>query len=89
MSIVDAVFLRHPRNHGEGYTEHARFAAGVGGRMVLGGLACLVHAVLPCAFTTTGSRTVRDLSERLAARRGDRAPSRSRGLDHDGGRVRG
>ena len=89
MSIVDAVFLRHPRDQGEGYAEHARFAAGVGGRMVLGGLACLVHAVVPCAFTTTGSRTVRDLSERLAARRRDGASARSRGLDHDDGRVRG
>ena len=89
MSIVDVVFLRHPRDHGEGYGEHARFAAGVGGRMVLGGLACLVHAVVPCAFTTTGSRTVRELSERLAARRRDHAPARSRAPDGDGARVRG
>lgn len=47
--LVDTLFLRHPRTQGEGYLQHARIAGEVGGGMVLGGLACFVHAVLPCA----------------------------------------
>ena len=75
--ILQRLILRHCREQDEGYLEHARFAGAVGSRMVLGGLACLVHAALPCAFTTTGSRTVRELSARLAAR--SRASADERG----------
>ena len=66
--ILDRLLLRHCREQGESYLEHARFAGSVGSRMALGGLACMVHAVLPCLFTTTGSRTVRDVSTRLSER---------------------
>ena len=78
MPIVEQVFLRHPREQDETYVEHARFAASIGSRMALGGIACLIHAVVPCLCTTSGSRTVRDLAARLADRRSG-AMSRTQG----------
>lgn len=58
-------FVDHTAGVGETYRQHLRFAAGFGGSMVGGGLACLVHALLPFLFQTTGSRTVRKLHQRL------------------------
>jgi hypothetical protein len=37
--------------------------------MVLAGLACLVHAVLPFLFVKTGSRTISVLHDRMVANR--------------------
>lgn len=72
------LFLRHPREQGESYVEHAAVAAAVGGRMVAGGLACLVHGALPFLFTTTGSRTIRELSGRLQRRHAPRPAALTR-----------
>ena len=46
---------------GEDYAEHRRFAFGFGWAMVTGGLACMIHGLVPALFTDTGSRTVRAL----------------------------
>ncbi len=62
------IFTEHPRAVGESYGTHARHAAGFGLTMVLGGLACLVHAILPFLFVTTGSRVIRDLNARMGPR---------------------
>ena len=51
-------FTAHPRDVGETYLEHARFACRYGAKMTLGGLAALVHGVLPFSLTT-GSRNTR------------------------------
>jgi len=58
-------FTEHPATVGETYGEHFAFAMGVGSRMVTGGLACMLHAVLPELCKTTGSRTIRELALRL------------------------
>jgi hypothetical protein len=58
-------FTEHPASVGESYSEHFAFAIGVGSRMVAGGLACMLHAVLPEFCKTTGSRTIRELALRL------------------------
>jgi hypothetical protein len=63
---MQRLFTAHPEAVGETYGEHLVAAAGFGLRLVLGGLACIVHAVLPFAFVTTGSRTVRELHERMS-----------------------
>jgi len=62
-------FTRHPASVGESYGEHLAMAGGFGLRMVAGGLACLVHALLPFLFVATGSRAVRDLHGRMVAHR--------------------
>ena len=62
-------FVEHPRSVGETYFEHLRAASCFGISMVGGGLACLVHALLPNLFTKTGSQTVKRLHERMVVAR--------------------
>jgi hypothetical protein len=65
---IARLFTAHPEEVGETYGGHLVTATGFGLRMVLAGVACLVHAVLPFAFVTTGSRTIRELHDRMAKR---------------------
>ena len=58
-------FTAHPHDVGETYIEHGRFAGCYGVKMTLGGLAAIVHAILPFVFQTTGSRITRELAEKL------------------------
>ncbi len=67
-------FTEHPQSVGETYGEHFAVATGFGTAMILGGLACLVHGVLPFLFTRTGSRTIRSLHDRMVVAR-RRAPT--------------
>jgi hypothetical protein len=62
-------FTDHPAAVGETYVQHLGVATGFGTRMILGGLACLVHGILPFLFTSTGSRTVTKLHDRMVANR--------------------
>jgi hypothetical protein len=39
--------------------------------MIGGGVAALIHGVLPFVFTTTGSRTIAALHAEMVAKRGD------------------
>ena len=66
--MIQRHFLDHPRQVGETYFEHARTALGFGTAMIGGGLACLVHAVVPSLCVRTGSTTVKRLYARMAAR---------------------
>ncbi len=72
-------FTAHPREVGESYLRHGAFACRYGLKMTLGGLAALVHGLMPFLFETTGSRVTRELNQALeesrarAARREDRA----------------
>jgi hypothetical protein len=58
-------FTAHPHDVGETYLEHGRFAGCYGVKMTLGGLAAIVHAILPFVFQTTGSRVTRELARTL------------------------
>ena len=62
-------FTEHPASVGESYTQHCTCAAGFGVRMLLAGIACLIHAVLPFMFVRTGSRTIAELNERMIVNR--------------------
>ena len=66
--MADNPVTRHLREAGESYGQHFSVAAGFGLRMIGGGLACLVHAVLPFLFERTGSETVRGLNATLCKR---------------------
>ena len=50
------IFTKHPDSIGESYFHHMKNAAWMGSQMVVGGLACLVHAICPFIFADTGSR---------------------------------
>ncbi len=65
-------FTAHPASVGESYGEHCRFAFGFGARMTFGGIAAMVHALLPFLFITTASRTLDELN--ALRTRGTRAP---------------
>ena len=51
------------------WAEHGAGAAVIGMRMVGAGLACIVHAVIPGAFTETAGRTVKDLYDHMTRRK--------------------
>jgi putative acetyltransferase len=73
-SLADGImqrlsFTAHPASVGESYLQHLRHAAGFAGRMIKGGLAVMVHAVLPFLFVRTGSGVIADLNTRMVANR--------------------
>ena len=63
------LFTEHPASVGESYAEHLVTASGFGLRMVLAGLACIVHALLPFLFVKTGSVQISTLHDRMIANR--------------------
>jgi hypothetical protein len=67
--ILTRAFTEHPASVGESYTQHCVCAAGFGARMVLAGIACMIHAVLPFMFVRTGSRAIAELNERMVVNR--------------------
>jgi hypothetical protein len=66
--MMEKLFTDHPRGIGETYGGHARTAFSFGCRMMLGGLACMVHAILPGLFVKTASRTVVQLDAEMRGR---------------------
>lgn len=49
------IFTDHPRSIGETYIQHLKFATYFGFHLTLGGIACIIHAIFPFLFKTTGS----------------------------------
>jgi hypothetical protein len=68
MKKLRDLFFSHPASVGESYGEHCRHAASFGARLVFGGCACLVHAILPFVLTFTASDTVARLNEEMTSR---------------------
>ena len=66
------LFTRHPASVGETYLQHLRAAATFGLRMLAGGLACVVHALLPFLFERTASGYIEQLYRQMVLSR--RAP---------------
>jgi len=71
------LFTHHPASVGETYTEHLGVATHFGLRMIGGGVAALIHGVLPFVFTTTGSRTIAALNAEIVAKRAHETEQRS------------
>jgi hypothetical protein len=67
------LFTDHPAAVGESYSEHLVAATGFGARMILGGLACLLHGLLPFVFRHRGSDTIAALHEAMVVKRRRRA----------------
>lgn len=62
-------FTQHPAEVGETYGEHLVHAGGFGLRMVVGGLACMLHAIFPFLFVKTGSQQIATLHDRMLVNR--------------------
>ncbi|HEY6644661.1 DUF6356 family protein [Povalibacter sp.] len=69
MTQLRHLFSEHPASVGESYLTHLLAASTFALRMFAGGIACLVHAVLPFLFVHTGSDCVTRLHEEMLARR--------------------
>lgn len=67
--MLSHMFLDHPRTVEESYGEHFVVASGFGLSMIAAGLACLIHAVVPGFFVTTGSDAIRRLYDRMVVKR--------------------
>jgi hypothetical protein len=76
-------FTAHPASVGENYLQHLRHAAGFAVSMIGGGLAVLVHAVLPFLFMKTGSGVIVNLHTRMVTDR------RQQSVKHTVNRARG
>lgn len=69
LSSPARLFQEHPASVGETYVEHLQHASGFGVRMILGGIACILHGLLPFLFVKTGSRQIQTLHGRMITNR--------------------
>jgi len=64
-----ALFTDHPASVGESYVQHMGSASAFGGRMILAGLACMLHGLLPFLFVRTGRQAIELLHDRMVVNR--------------------
>ena len=83
--VLRKVFLDHPASVNETYLEHLGSASSFGTRMIIAGLACLIHGLIPCWFERTGSTQIVRLHERMVVNRARKAPVMA-GHSAEGGR---
>lgn len=81
MRSLQRFFSDHPRSVGETYLEHMGSAFTFGWRMLIAGIACLLHGLFPFLFVKTGSTTVRHLHDEMITHR-SRARAAPEWADH-------
>ena len=69
MSLFRSIFIEHPASVDETYLQHFISALSFGTKMVVAGVACMVHGLLPAVFVTRGSDTICALHERMVVKR--------------------
>lgn len=69
MSVFRSIFIEHPASVDETYLQHFISALSFGTKMVVAGVACMVHGLLPALFVTRGSDTICALHERMVKNR--------------------
>ncbi len=62
------IFTEHPQRMGETYFQHLKFALAFGGNMIIGGIACVIHAFLPFLFSNTGSHFLLKMTKHFVER---------------------
>ena len=62
------LMTRHPKSVGETYGEHLAAAWTISGTLLAASFACLIHGLLPFAFETTASRSIRRLHNQISQR---------------------
>ena len=67
--MLKSLFASHPASVGESYGEHMVMAGWFGLRMILCGVACLFHGLLPFLFVTTARRTIDGLHDQMVLNR--------------------
>lgn len=67
--MIKRAFTEHPASVGETYFQHMGMAFGFGGRMVVAGMACLLHGLFPFLFKCTGRACIEKLHDRMVVHR--------------------
>lgn len=67
--MIDRYFREHPRSIDETYLQHLRAASWFAATMMVAGLACFVHALIPHLFQKTGSAAIERLHNRMVVNR--------------------
>lgn len=67
--MLRKLFVEHPESVGESYFEHMGMAFSFGFRMLLAGLACLVHGLVPGLCKARGSSMIARLHEEMCVSR--------------------
>ncbi|TAK75380.1 MAG: hypothetical protein EPO11_05540 [Gammaproteobacteria bacterium] len=62
------IFTDHPHRIGETYFQHFKFALIFSMNMIVGGIACLIHAIFPFLFPETGSHFLLKMTHRFIER---------------------
>ena len=70
--MLQKIFLDHPQTMNENYLQHFMVAMSFSLRLAYASIVCLVHAILPCLFTTTGSQMIDTLHDEMVANRSRR-----------------
>jgi len=73
------IFTKHPATVGETYSQHLASSLSFSAEMILGGFACLAHAIVPSLFEKTGSNAIRRLHVRMVTHRDRTGPSKATG----------
>lgn len=69
MKSLKRVFTEHPASVNETYAEHLAASWSFAFSMLGGGMACLLHGLLPFLFKTTASGVIRSLYDRMLSQR--------------------
>jgi hypothetical protein len=69
MNMYRKLFVTHPESVGETWFEHLCHAGWFAGMMLYGGVACLIHALVPGACEKTGSQVITLLHDRMVVNR--------------------
>ena len=67
--MLRRLFFDHPASVGETYLQHLLHASYFAIRMLLAGVACFIHAVVPCLFQSTGRRAITELHSKMVLHR--------------------
>jgi hypothetical protein len=76
-SLVQRLFLDHPRSLGMSWAEHGIGALAIGATLVGAGAACLVHALVPGWFTQTAGKTIDRMHDHMTRRKAGAADPES------------
>jgi hypothetical protein len=69
MNPMHFLFHQHPEQEGMTYTQHLKRACYLGGKMALGSICLLIHALVPAFCEKTGSRIIQELHTELSSKK--------------------
>ena len=68
LSHMKNPFISHPHKVGESYIQHFGFAVKTGIKLILWGVAAMIHGVFPFIFTSYVSTKIKELYHQITER---------------------